>query len=245
VKDNCRSFFFVDDAKEVLVDFALHQVEKDLGGMRPAVTEFFPFPLLAGPFEAGCAMGVNRDAIPNVHLAFTSVGMMGRCWNPALSREDNAALEYTGLAEDIFVRCGVPVPERCPRRTPAQATSVQVSEEEAAPVVESELSIGSAPEMVTKNGSTKDTCEGSSKESTCMDEASDGLGSACDSKLGDKELRLVGKLAEKPLVDVLEVLGQTRSQSGGAAPAPELEDAEVKPKARGFFCCLANCKCKL
>lgn len=52
-----QKLFFVDDAEEVLVDFALHQVEKDLGGKRPVVTEFFPFPLLAGPCACAQLLG--------------------------------------------------------------------------------------------------------------------------------------------------------------------------------------------
>merc|ERR1719379_272313 len=33
--------------------FALQQLEEDLGGARPEIKEFFPFPLQAGPFHAG------------------------------------------------------------------------------------------------------------------------------------------------------------------------------------------------
>jgi len=170
---------FVNSGEEMLVDFASHQLEQDLGGGRPPVTEFFPFPLYAGPFDAGSTVGVNRSAIPNVHLAFTAAGMRGQAWNPGLSREDNVAVEFTELAEDIFKRCGLSVPSSCPRRTPlTESTSVRKSGSPA------------APEYGVKD-------EGQS-DSTCVNEPSDVSSSACDSnrqahdrltpgsKLGDK-----------------------------------------------------------
>ncbi|CAK9113081.1 Sec14 cytosolic factor (Phosphatidylinositol/phosphatidyl-choline transfer protein) (PI/PC TP) (Sporulation-specific protein 20) [Durusdinium trenchii] len=40
----------LDDLKK---DFAHHQLEEDLGGTRPMITTFFPFPLQGPPFEKG------------------------------------------------------------------------------------------------------------------------------------------------------------------------------------------------
>merc|ERR1740121_288099 len=39
-------------AAELQSEFALHQLESDLGGTAPVHTTFFPFPLAPGPFEA-------------------------------------------------------------------------------------------------------------------------------------------------------------------------------------------------
>merc|ERR1712080_254747 len=97
-----QKLFFVNNPDDMRLHFALHHLEEDLGGRRPVVTDFFPFPLLAGPFDAGSSLDVNRDAVANVHLAVTGACMWGRAWNPALSREDNVAMEYTEHAEDIF-----------------------------------------------------------------------------------------------------------------------------------------------
>lgn len=115
---------FVNSEEEIRCDFASHQLEQDLGGGRPPVTEFFPFPLQAGPFDASATAGVNRSAIPNVHLAFTGSGMQGRAWNPGQSRDDNVALEFTELAQDIFKQCGLPVPSGCPRRGVKQSQTL-------------------------------------------------------------------------------------------------------------------------
>jgi len=58
-----QKLVFVDDVRELQKDFALHHLEEDLGGTRPAITEFFPFPLQAGPFEGGHTGGPDADAV--------------------------------------------------------------------------------------------------------------------------------------------------------------------------------------
>jgi len=42
----------VEDLRQ---EFALHQLEQDLGGTRPRLETFYPFPLQPGPFDAGYA----------------------------------------------------------------------------------------------------------------------------------------------------------------------------------------------
>jgi len=56
---------------ELRKDIALHQLEEDLGGTRPCVSQFFPFPLAPGPFDAGYSRGPNLQAKPDIHLSLT------------------------------------------------------------------------------------------------------------------------------------------------------------------------------
>mmetsp|Transcript_39447 Transcript_39447/g.113361 ORF Transcript_39447/g.113361 Transcript_39447/m.113361 type:complete len:540 (+) Transcript_39447:101-1720(+) len=58
----------IRDVKELQVEFALHQLEEDLGGSRPVVDRCFPFPLLPGPFEAGWSGG-PRNSLPKTNEA--------------------------------------------------------------------------------------------------------------------------------------------------------------------------------
>jgi hypothetical protein len=97
--------------QELLKDFAPHQLEMDFGGTHPPVKEFFPFPLLPGPFSAKHTDGPQSDRIPNVHRALTLKGARGRLWDNALSSEDNTKLEYSEEAKEILKRCGLPIPK--------------------------------------------------------------------------------------------------------------------------------------
>merc|ERR1719321_884178 len=88
---------------------AHHHLEEDLGGTRPKITKFFPFPLLPGPFEGGSTAGMRKDAVENCHQIFTAEGFRGRIWDPELSREDNTKQLYTEKAEELFKQCGMKV----------------------------------------------------------------------------------------------------------------------------------------
>merc|ERR1712217_265774 len=101
---------FVDDVKELQADFALHQLEDDLGGTRPKLTQFFPFPLPPGPFEAGSNKGPNESAATGVHELLTAAGARGRIWDVQKTTEENARIEYSSKAPEIFERCAVPLP---------------------------------------------------------------------------------------------------------------------------------------
>jgi len=96
--------------QELLKEFAPHQLEMDFGGTHPPVKEYFPFPLLQGPFGANNKGGPQSDRIPNVHRALTLKGARGRLWDNALSSEDNTKLEYSEEAKEILKRCGLPIP---------------------------------------------------------------------------------------------------------------------------------------
>jgi len=97
-------------------DFALHQLETDMGGTAPVATQFLPFPLKPGPFEAGYAGGPAADGgwrTTGAHELLTAAGSLGRLWDPQRSHLENTRLEYTRNAPGIFQKCGLPVPPEC------------------------------------------------------------------------------------------------------------------------------------
>ena len=57
----------VGDVRELLEDFAPHQLEQDLGGSRSLATTFLPFPLGPGPFYPGSAPRLSP--VINLHKA--------------------------------------------------------------------------------------------------------------------------------------------------------------------------------
>eukprot|EP00435_Cladocopium_sp_Y103_P025145 s2863_g6.t1 len=57
----------LSDVRELLEDFAPHQLEQDLGGSRPLATSFLPFPLGPGPFYPGSAPRLSP--VINLHKA--------------------------------------------------------------------------------------------------------------------------------------------------------------------------------
>mmetsp|Transcript_110015 Transcript_110015/g.350392 ORF Transcript_110015/g.350392 Transcript_110015/m.350392 type:complete len:604 (+) Transcript_110015:90-1901(+) len=115
----------LDDPTELRKEFALNQLETDLGGTRPKVTKFFPFPLAAGPFTAGYAGPSLTDSCPNGHELLSLSGAIGRLWDPKLTAEQNRRLEYTGHAAEILERCGLPVPPEA--RLDTQPSMAQLS----------------------------------------------------------------------------------------------------------------------
>lgn len=100
----------LDDVSELRKDFALHQLEKDLGGSREPVQTFFPFPLEAGPFEAGYAGEPDRSGVPDAHKVLTALGAIGQLWDAKKSEEENARLEYSAEAAEVLQRCSLPIP---------------------------------------------------------------------------------------------------------------------------------------
>eukprot|EP00927_Polykrikos_kofoidii_P070505 TRINITY_DN6685_c0_g2_i1.p1 TRINITY_DN6685_c0_g2~~TRINITY_DN6685_c0_g2_i1.p1 ORF type:complete len:534 (+),score=79.37 TRINITY_DN6685_c0_g2_i1:49-1650(+) len=100
----------LNSASDLKKDYALHQLESDLGGSRPICKDFFPFPLEPGPFEAGHSRGPHAKAIRCVHEVFTVAGFRGRLWNVNKSREENTQMEFAAGAAAIFRKCGLEVP---------------------------------------------------------------------------------------------------------------------------------------
>lgn len=120
----------LDDPTELRKEFALNQLETDLGGTRPKATKFFPFPVVAGPFTAGYAGPSLTDACPNAHELLSLSGAIGRLWDPKLTAEQNRRLEYTGHAAEILERCGLPVPPEA--RLDAEPSMAQLSKSSSA-----------------------------------------------------------------------------------------------------------------
>lgn len=123
---------FLKNVNECREFAALHHLEEDLGGTRPKITEFFPFPLLPGPFDSGSSVGARTDAVKNVHRALTPAGFRGRIWDRSKTVDENSQLEYTDQAEDIFNQCGVPVPSNCPKKA-KEPEPVQIEEDTPVP----------------------------------------------------------------------------------------------------------------
>jgi hypothetical protein len=95
-----QKLMMLDDVSELRKDFALHQLEKDLGGSREPVQTFFPFPVEAGPFEAGYAGGPDRSGVPDAHKVLTALGAIGQLWDAKKSADEKgsaAKLPSAGL----------------------------------------------------------------------------------------------------------------------------------------------------
>lgn len=95
----------IKNVVELRQNFALSQLEEDFGGTRPMLHQFFPFPLVGGPFGAGCD-GLD-PCQSGMHAALTANGFRGRLWNPKLSRNDNVKLELSCEAE-VLLRAEIP-----------------------------------------------------------------------------------------------------------------------------------------
>jgi len=112
---------FLDNVSELRQDFALHQLEEDLGGSRPVETKFYPFPLLSGPFAAGFDGGSDGKSVVNGHVLLTKIGFRGRLWDEAKTREDNLALEFADGAFEHFKKFDLPIPPECVKARTMQA----------------------------------------------------------------------------------------------------------------------------
>jgi len=125
-----QKLVFLDNVKELRKEFALHQLEEDLGGSRPVITEFFPFPMPAGPFDRGYDKGPDANAIPGGHTVLTRAGARGHLWDTRLSRGENMRLEYSPEAPEFFRRCNLPIPPSCLKQAQLTEDKAAVEEEE-------------------------------------------------------------------------------------------------------------------
>lgn len=100
----------LDNVTDLRTDFALHQLEEDLGGTQPVAKSFFPFPLKGGPFEAGHKGGQGKDRVQGCHRLLTRIGALGRIWDPKKTAAENERRQYTEQAGEIFQKCNLPVP---------------------------------------------------------------------------------------------------------------------------------------
>jgi len=102
---------YIKDLKELMANFAPHQLEEKLGGSRPNLTQFFPFPIAEGPYDVSCTSGPDAKAVKNIHEVFDKDGVLGRLWDPKKDAKQNTYLVYSADAVEIFERLGLPVPE--------------------------------------------------------------------------------------------------------------------------------------
>jgi len=110
-----QKLVILDNFKDLQNDFALHQLEEDLGGSRPVMQEFFPFNMPPGPFSAKDSSGPKKGAIEGAHalLDNTPVARQGVLWDPSKTKTENTALQYSPEAYDLFQRCNLPIPPDC------------------------------------------------------------------------------------------------------------------------------------
>jgi len=106
-----QKLVFISKTSELSEDFAVHQLETDLGGSRPILTTFYPFQLLPGPFDAGYKGGASKTAVPHVHKSLAPANIIGRLWDPSRSDEANTRLVWNLGAPEILERVGVQVPK--------------------------------------------------------------------------------------------------------------------------------------
>lgn len=105
-----QKLVFVTNTSELQKDFALHQLEVDLGGSRPLLTTYYPFQLEPGPFDAGYSGGPRKNAVSGVHEALAPSAFVGRIWDPARSPTDNKRLAWSPQASEILEKCGMKKP---------------------------------------------------------------------------------------------------------------------------------------
>lgn len=94
---------FLSDVSQLREDFALNQLERDLGGCREAAESFFPFPLPPGPFSAG-SPGSRKEAVGDLHQIMTRAGARGRLWDPATR---SSCMEFADTARDFLRQHGL------------------------------------------------------------------------------------------------------------------------------------------
>lgn len=124
-----QKLVFVDDIKVLRKDFALHQLETDLGGTREIDKVFFPFPLPAGPFEAGYDKGPDPKELKGAHTVLSPEFVQGHLWEAKHSAEENTRLEYSVGAFAYFDANGLAVPPECRRQHEAREAKLRAAAE--------------------------------------------------------------------------------------------------------------------
>jgi hypothetical protein len=122
---------FIDDLKVLRQDFAAHQLEEDLGGTRPVIKTFYPFPMQGGPYEAGASSGPSEDAIPDACKMITRAGAEGRLWDSTKTPEENSKMVYMSEAYEWFKENKLDIPADCQRQRDAEEDAAKAAEEAA------------------------------------------------------------------------------------------------------------------
>lgn len=153
-----QKLVFVCKPEDITRDIASGQLEEDLGGERQQIKEFFPYPLLPGPFEPSePPVRSRKDPVPGVHKLLTPDGFTGRLWNRRAKPEENRRLNYSECAADIFRKCGLPVPAEVLARTRPPEPESQTGSNEKANEPDSNVDEDPQPEAIVSDESTKDS----------------------------------------------------------------------------------------
>eukprot|EP00933_Yihiella_yeosuensis_P068018 TRINITY_DN7324_c0_g1_i2.p1 TRINITY_DN7324_c0_g1~~TRINITY_DN7324_c0_g1_i2.p1 ORF type:complete len:519 (-),score=142.40 TRINITY_DN7324_c0_g1_i2:170-1561(-) len=147
---------FLDDVNELKQDFALNQLEEDLGGTMPIAKTFFPFPMQGAPYKAGAAGSQGQKPIPGISRVLSDKGVRGKLWDPKLTKEENTCLEYTPEAYDFFTKNDIPVPAECKKQHEARLKAEKEAEEAKAKAAEQKSS-GDSPGIANKEESATNT----------------------------------------------------------------------------------------
>lgn len=150
-----QKLVFVDDLKDLKKDWAADQLEEDLGGRRPVDKVFFPFPLQAGPFEAGSVKRAEANAPRNLHEALTKEMVLGRVWDCTLSRSENMPTpNLEPRFVDSLLRYGIAVPQELVKKLEASKEAETASDGTATNGVSEAIKSPGAEEP-TKAASTR------------------------------------------------------------------------------------------
>lgn len=161
----------LDNLDDLKKDFASHQLEEDLGGTRPVIKTFFPFPLQGPPFEKGSTESSTAKPLEGTHKLLTAMGARGRIWDPTKTKEENASLEYAPEAYDFFVQNEIPVPPDCQKQHEAAKQAEEEAKRAAAEspsgITNSDMKAsndGANPDMLTAPGALPDEEEDDDEE---------------------------------------------------------------------------------
>merc|ERR1719506_3629967 len=86
--------------------FAPHQLPKRYGGTREDITTFYPFPLLAGPYDAK-SKASDPEAVPNCHVVLGEQTRKGVVWESGGPR---TPIRFAAGSWKVFREAGLPVP---------------------------------------------------------------------------------------------------------------------------------------
>lgn len=210
--------------EELHQEFALHQLEEDLGGTRPMITQFFPFPLQAGPFTAGCSTGPHLE-VP-MHLASTTSALQEHVGNARLSKQGSTNAQHSELT--IIFRRSLSMNSNMKMDAGTEQVASTVADE---------------PTRVQNEQSS--ICS----ESTCAFSSELHSTSDCSSILDGTSVPDESRLLDMPISDahrwesahVTRTAVEIRLRSDSEVRPQEevsslMEDSEVRP--RGFFSCM-------
>ncbi|CAJ1428381.1 unnamed protein product, partial [Effrenium voratum] len=154
-----QKLVFVCRPEDITRDIAEAQLEEDLGGSRPQEKDFFPFPLLPGPFETSEPRSQRKEPVPGVHKLLTPEGFKGRLWNWRAKPEENRRLDFSEYAADIFRKCGLPVPAEVVVRKPSERSDSHPvgGSNDKAHVTNTNAEEDPPPEAIVSDESTKDS----------------------------------------------------------------------------------------